>query len=139
MRRLNSVFGAAPELKALTARAEEAMAMQKIWEAVAPPPLNQYSHVGLVHDGELKVYTHSSAVASKLKMQINGLLKKLQNRGVEVTSIRVEVQVASVPRVPAGTAMRISRDTAKKLLKLADQLPADSRLRKSLKQLASRA
>lgn len=137
MRRLNSVFGA-PELKALTARAEKAVAMQKIWEAVAPPPLNKHSHVGLVHDGELKIYTHSSAVAAKLKMQLNGLLKKLQNQGVEVTSIRVEVQVTSVPRVPAGTAMRISREAAKKLLKLADELP-ESRLKKSLKQLANRA
>lgn len=138
MRRLNSVFGAAPELKALAARAEKAIALQKIWEAVAPPPLNKHSHVGLVHDGELKIYTHSSAVAAKLKMQLNGLLKKLQNQGVEVTSIRVEVQVASVPRVPAGTAMRISREAAKKLLKLADELP-ESRLKKSLKQLASRS
>jgi len=137
MRRLNSVFGT-PELKALTARAEKAVALQKIWEAVAPPPLNKHSHVGLVHDGELKIYTHSSAVAAKLKMQLNGLLRKLQNQGVEVTSIRVEVQVASVPRVPAGTAMRISHEAAKKLLKLADELP-DSRLKKSLKQLASRA
>lgn len=138
MRRLNSLFGAAPELKALAARAEKAIALQKIWEAVAPPPLNKHSHVGLVHDGQLKVYTHSSAVASKLKMQHDGLLRKLQNQGVEVTSIRVEVQVVSLPRVPAGTAMRISRETAKKLLKLADELP-ESRLKKSLKQLASRS
>lgn len=138
MRRLNSLFGAAPELKALTARAEKAIALQKIWEAVAPPPLNKHSHVGLVNDGQIKVYTHSSAVAAKLKMQLNGLLKKLQNQGVEVTSIRVEVQVASLPRVPAGVARRISREAAKKLLTLADELP-ESRLKKSLRQLASRS
>lgn len=137
MRRLNTLFGAAPELRTLTARAEKVIALQKIWEAVTPPPLDKHSHVGLLQDGQLTVYTRSSAVAAKLKMQLTGLVKKLQNQGVEVTSIRVEVQVASLPRVPAGTPLRISREAAKSLLKLADALP-DSTLKKSLQRLASR-
>lgn len=137
MRRLNALFGTSPQLKALTTRAEQALALQKIWEAVAPPPLNKHSHVGMVHDGQLKVYTHSSAVAAKLKLLLNGLLKKLQKHGVEVTSIQVEVQVVSLPRVPAGAPRRISREAAKKLNKLADALP-DSPLQRSLRRLASR-
>lgn len=138
MRRLNTVFSTASELKILTARAERVIALQKIWEAVAPPPLDKYSHVGLLQNGQLTVYTRSSAVAAKLKMQMTGLVRKLQNQGMEVTSIRVEVQVASIPRVPAGAPMRISREAARSLLKLADALP-DSALKKSLRRLASRA
>jgi len=67
MRRLNALFGTSPELKALTARAGEILALQKIWEAVTPPPLNQHSHVGPLHGGELTVYTPSGAVAASSK------------------------------------------------------------------------
>ncbi len=138
MRRLNTVFGTTPELKALAARAEKVIALQKVWEEIAPPPLNKHSHVGLLHDGELKVYTRSSAVASKLKMQLTGLVKKLQNQGVEVTAIRVEVQVTTQPRVPVGAPLHVSREAAKSLLRLADALP-ESALKKSLRRLAGRA
>lgn len=37
MRRLNTLFGAAPELQALSARAGEILALQKVWEAISPP------------------------------------------------------------------------------------------------------
>lgn len=137
MRRLNTLFGATSELKTLTVRAGEILALQKIWGVTAPPPLNQHSHVGLLHNGQLTVYTSSNAVAAKLKMQLPGLIKKLQTQGVEVTSIRVEVQVATLPRVPSRAAHHISHNAALSLLKLADSMP-DSPLQKALKRLARR-
>lgn len=137
MRRLNTLFGAAPELKALTTRAGEILALQKIWEAVSPPPLNSHSHVGPLHQGQLTVYTPSGAIAAKLKMQLDGLVRKLQLQGVEVTSIRVEVQVESKPRAPARIQRRLSGNAARSLLDLADKLP-DTPLRKSLQRLAKR-
>ena len=138
MRRLNTLFGATTELKTLTVRAGEILTLQKIWEAIAPHPLNQHSHVGLLRHGQLTVYTSSNAVAAKLKIQLTGLIKKLQSQGVEVTSIRVEVQVATLPRAPSRTANRISHNAALGLLKLADTMP-DSPLQKALKRLARRA
>jgi hypothetical protein len=138
MRRLNTLFGAAPELRTLTARAGEILALQKIWEAVVPPPLNQHSHVGPVHHGQLTVYTSSGAVAAKLKMLQGGLVGKLQAQGVEVTSIRVEVQVESKPRAPARIQRRPSANAARSLLDLAEKLP-DTPLRKALQRLAKKA
>lgn len=137
MRRLNSVFGAAPELKTLAARAGEILALQKIWEAVAPPPLNQYSHVGPLNQGRLTVYTSSSGVASKLKMQLNGLLESLQNQGVKVTSICVEVQVASQPRAKPGVVRALSPNTRRRLRDFAENLP-DSPLRHAVARLAEK-
>lgn len=135
MRRLNTLFGTTPELKALAARAGEILALQKIWEAVSPHPLNSHSHVGPLDQGRLTVYTSSSAVAAKLKMQLNGLVSKLQTQGVQVTSIRVEVQVESKPRAPSRPQRRLSGQAARSLLDLAETLP-DSPLRKALERLA---
>jgi hypothetical protein len=135
MRRLNTLFGAAPELEALTTRAREILALQKIWEAVSPPPLNSHSHVGPLHLGQLTVYTSSGAIAAKLKMQLDGLVRKLQSHGVQVTSIRVEVQVESKPRAPTGVQRRLSGNAARSLLDLAETLP-DTPLRKALQRLA---
>lgn len=137
MRRLNTLFGAAPELKTLTARAGEILALQKIWEAIAPPPLNQHSHVGPLQQGQMTVYTSSSGVAAKLKMQLNGLLEKLQNQGVKVTSIRVEVQVISQPRAKPSVDRRLSENTRHRLRNFADDLP-DSPLRWALSRLAEK-
>lgn len=135
MRRLNSVFGAAPELKALTARAGEILALQKIWEAVVPPPLNQHSHVGLLQQGRLTVYTSSSGVAAKIRNQLTGLLAKLQNQGVKVTAIRVEVQVISLPRSKPRVVCSLSRNTRQTLQDFAGDLP-DSPLRRAVFRLA---
>ncbi len=137
MRRLNSVFGVAPELRALTARAGEILALQKIWEAIVPPPLNQHSHVGPLRQGQLTVYTSSSAVASKLRMQLTGLLEKLQNQGVKVTSIRVEVQVVSLPRAKPCVDRRLSQSARRRLQDFAEDLP-DSQLRWASSRLAEK-
>lgn len=135
MRRLNTLLDATPELKTLAARARQIHALQKIWETVAPSPLNSHSHIGLPQNGHLTVYTSSSAVAAKLNMQTPTLLKKLQKQGVEVTSIRVEVQVTPKIRVPARPARRISPNAAKNVLQLVETLP-DSPLQKALQRLA---
>jgi hypothetical protein len=138
MRRLNTLFGTSPELKALTTRARHILALQAIWEKVTPSPLDKHSYVGPLHHGRLTVYTRSSAVAAKLKMQLNGLLGSLQNHGVEVTSICVEVQVESIPRPLPKAPLRITATASHSLYKLAEELP-DSPLKQALQRLASRA
>ncbi len=137
MRRLNALFGTSPELKALAARAGEILALQKIWEAITPPPLNKHSHVGPLQRGQLTVYTPSGAVAAKLKMQLDGLVHKLQTQGVEVTSIRVEVQVVQEPRARPKLARPLSQNTKRRLRDFSEDLP-DSPLRRAVARLARR-
>ena len=138
MRRLNTLLGYNPELRSLTAQAEKITQLQKIWGSIVPPPFNQNSHTGLVSNGQITVYTSNGAVAAKLKLLAPQLLKKLQKEGLEVTSIRVEVQVKSQPRAPARIPMRVSQRAAQTLLGLAKSLP-DSPLRTALNRLAKRA
>ena len=138
MRRLNTLFSSDVELKILSAQAEKIAYTQKIWGQVAPPPLNQHSHAGLIRDGQITVYTSSSAVAAKLKLLSSQLLLKLQKQGLEVTAICVEVQVKSQPRAPTRIALRITPRAAQNLLELAKTLP-DSPLQSALKNLARRS
>ncbi|HEY7986871.1 MAG TPA: DUF721 domain-containing protein [Methylophilaceae bacterium] len=137
MQRLNTIFGREPSLKGISAQAEKLSATQKIWAAIAPPPFGQQCHTGLVHDGQLTLYTSSGAVAAKLKLLIPNLLKKMQKHGLEVTSIRVEVQVKSQPRARIRERLPLSRNAAKKLLEFAQNLP-DSPLQQALARMAKR-
>ncbi|MFM9913336.1 MAG: DciA family protein [Methylophilaceae bacterium] len=138
MRRLNTLLSSDKELKTLTAKAEKIAFLQKIWESVAPPPFNQHSHAGSIRDGLITLYTSSGAVSAKLKLLTPQLLKKLQKEGVEVTAIRVEVQVKSQARAPARLPLRISPRAAQNLLDLAKRLP-ESSLQNALKKLAERS
>lgn len=138
MRRLQSLFGTTPELKAMALQAEQLARIQKKWAAIAPAPFDQYCRTGFVRDGMLTLYTSSSAVAAKLKLLTPSLLKNLQKEGLEVTSIRVQVQVESKPRAPAARRLHVSQNAARNLLDLAETLP-DSPLQAALKKLAKRA
>ena len=138
MRRLSKLLVATPALQVLSERAGEIQALQKIWEAVTPSPINCHSHVGSLREGQLVVNTSSNAVAAKLKMQLNGLVNKLQTQRVKVTSIRVKVQVESMPLAPSGLRRKPSKKAAETLRIFAETLP-DSRLRKGLERLAKRS
>jgi hypothetical protein len=70
-------------------------------------------------------------------MQLNGLLEKLQNQGVKVTSIRVEVQVASQPRAKPRVVRALSQNTRRRLRDFAENLP-DSPLRHAVARLAEK-
>jgi hypothetical protein len=138
MRRLSTVFGTAPELRALTVRAEEILVLQRIWTSAVPAPLNRLCRVGLLQQGRLTVYTSSGALAAKLNLQKGRLLEKLQKQGVEVTSIHVEVQVETKPRISAGVQRRLSGKAARILADFAQTLP-DSHLRQALQRMTKRA
>lgn len=99
-----------------------------------PPPFNSLCRPGPVNMGQMTVYTSNNAIAAKLKMLIPSLLKKLQKEGVEVTAIRVQVQVESKPRAAIAPRRDISETARRQLGELAEKLP-DSRLKSSLNAL----
>lgn len=138
MQRLNTIFGREPSLKSIRAQAEKLSAIQKIWVATAPRPFDQQCHTGLLLEGQLTLYTSSGAVAAKLKLLTSNLLKKMQKHGLEVTSIRVEVQVKSQPRAHTRIRLPLSRNAAQTLAEFANKLP-DSPLQQALNRLAKRA
>jgi len=137
MRRLGALFKDSSELQSLASQSGKLAGLQQLWLGVVPPPLRPYTCAGGLQHRRITVFADNGAVASKLKLLAPSLLKNLQIKGVEVTSIRVEVQVQSRPRANAGPARHLSRQACATLDELAQKLP-DSALRESLQRLAKR-
>ena len=137
MRRLNALFKENAELVALSGLADSLAVTQKNWNAVVPATLLPYCLAGGIKHRRLTVYADNGAVAAKIKLLLPSLLTKLQNQGVEVTSIRVEVQVKSIPRAISKQPRRISRQAASRLAELADKL-SGSALGEALTRLSRR-
>lgn len=137
MRRLKSLLRDNADLHALANAAVQLNGLQTIWEGIVPPALQPHTRAGGVKHRRFTVYAANGAVAAKLKLLTPSLLKNLQNKGVEVTSIRIEVQVQSQRRTAPRPARTLSGNAAASLTQLADQLP-DSPLRQALQRLAGR-
>lgn len=137
MQRLESLLRSSPELRDLSGQAKDLLQLQKIWEQAVPDALRPFTRAGGFKHRRITVFADNGAVAAKLKLQSASLLKILQNKGLEVTSIRVEVQVQSRRPAQPGIERHISPQASSSLENLADQLP-DSPLRTALRRLAKR-
>jgi len=137
MRRLNALFKENAGIQALASQVNQLASLQKIWSEIAPPALQLHSRVGGITQRRITVFADNGAVAAKLKLLAPTLLKNLQIKGVEVTSIRVEVQVKSVPKRPKKAPRDLSESAAGSLSSLAGKLP-ESPLRTALERLASK-
>ncbi|HYG32228.1 MAG TPA: DciA family protein [Methylophilaceae bacterium] len=138
MRRINSLFNDNAELAALAGRADSLAVSQKFWRAVVPDPLKLFTQAGGIQHKRLTVYADNGAIAAKVKLSLPSLLIKLQKQGLEVTSIRVEVQVKSSPRKLAKQPRSISAQTSSRLRALAQELDG-SALGEALARLARRS
>lgn len=137
MRRIQALFKDNTELQTLISHAGDLTALQTIWGGVVPPPLRKFTQAGGLKHRRITVFADNGAVAAKLKLLAPTLLKNLQIKGVEVTSIRVEVQVQSVPRRIPSPPRHLSRQAASSLSELAESLP-ESPLRSALERLAQK-
>ena len=138
MRRINALFRNNAELAALSGRVDSLAVSQKIWQTVVPDPLKQFTQAGGIKHKRLTVYADNGAIAAKVKLLLPSLLIKLQKQGLEITSIRVEVQVKSSPRKIAKTPRRISPGASSRLRELADELDG-SALGEVLARLSNRS
>lgn len=139
MLRINAFLNNNAELANISKKTQSLSAYQKIWATVAPETLSPYTQAGEMNHKRLTVYASNGAVAAKVKLLLPSLLTKLQKHGLEVTSIRVQVQVQSSPRKPQKPARKLSHAAASELKKLAEKLDSDSSLANTLKKLAARS
>jgi len=137
MRRLRALFKDNTELQTLVSHVGDLTALQTIWGGVVPQPLREFTRAGGLKHRRITVFADNGAVAAKIKLLAPTLLKNLQIKGVEVTSIRVEVQVQSVARRTPKPKLHLSRQAAGSLSKLAESLP-ESPLRSALERLAQK-
>ena len=141
MRRFSALFNDNAELAALSGQAGSLTASQKMWNAIAPDALKKYTQAGTVQHKRLTVYAENGAVAAKVKLLMPSLLIKLQKQGLEVTSIRVVVQVQSNAPKVSKPLRNLSKNAASSLNALAEKLSGEepgSRLGEVIARLSSR-
>jgi hypothetical protein len=139
MRRLNAFFRNNTDLAQLSEKAQQLTACQKLWDAVVPETFKPYTQAGDISHKRLTVYASNGAVAAKVKLLLPSLLTNLQKHGLEVTSIRVQVQVQSSPPKPTKVSRKLSPFAASKIEKLAMQLDDNPALALMLRKLSSRS
>lgn len=132
-----SFLSAAPNLQTLMQEAKKLLALQNAWDEIAPKPLTTASKVGAVHGQTLIVYASNGAVAAKLRQLAPSLLAKFQERAVEVTAIRVDVQVEAPPPARKQKDLALSRNALNNLEELERSL-ATSPLKNALQTLIHR-
>ena len=138
-RKLDSFFiTPASPLNRLALAAQQLNSVSRIWETVAPIGLALFCRVGRLDDGVLTLFADNGAVASKIKQQLPSLLEKLQQRGSEITGIRIEVQVnIASPVTPPTPKSAISKRSLGSLQSLSTGLD-ESPLKEALTNLIKR-
>ncbi len=93
--------------------------------AAALPAMFNSVEILQFQDGELVLATPSSAVAAKLKQQVPKLQAALQQRGWQVTTIRLKVQVGkSIPPVVHTHQLVLPERAVSAFAELGDTLEA---------------
>lgn len=103
--------------------------------AVMPSYLAQTCQVLGVQSGTLSIAVANATVAAKLRQLAPELIDLLQNRGCEVSGIRVKVQVAYPVERPKSAPRKLGNTAQRALQELSLSLE-DSPLKLALKKMA---
>lgn len=135
--RLNSFFAGSPELRELTHRARRLAALQLAYRKATPPTLARASRVIGFEQHTLTVGADNTAIAAKLRQLAPHILQQLQGDGMEVTGIRIKVQV-SYPAPAQAHEGRALRETGRRHLAELAATMDDSPLKRALLRLIRR-
>ena len=126
-------------LRSLTREAQRIAELQQVLLDNAPPALTQRCRVKQLRDGTLTLLAENAAIAAKLKQLAARLLTSYQKQRGQITSIRIEVQVAetSPNLAQKPNTRRLSTETINNLERLAREVD-DASLKAALTRLASR-
>ena len=125
------------ELRSLLAKVRDLSALQHHFTAVAPQYLTQSVQILGLQLGTLSVAVANATVAAKLRQLAPELVVKLQNRGCEVSGIRVKVQVSFDRLQPKPAPHKLSQNAQNALRELSLSL-GDSPLKHALEKMAGK-
>ncbi len=133
--RFGSLLGVSPELRPLVSRAQALSALQRHFANAAPAYLAHSCTVLGLKFGTLTISAANAAAAAKLRQLAPELVVLLQNRGCEVSGIRVKVQVGYTPEPRRQQPRELSRTARNALSDLGDSLN-ESPLKKALQRIS---
>jgi len=132
---LKSLLNGNQDLRALLPKVQALSDLQSHFTAVAPPYLTQSVQILGLQLGTLSVAVGNATVAAKLRQLAPELVVLMQNRGCEVSGIRVKVQVSFDRLQPNPPPHKLSK-TAQNALKELSLSLNDSPLKLALEKLA---
>lgn len=135
VQRFKSLLSGNQELRPLLTKAQALSALHRHFIGVAPPHLAQSSQILGLQSGTLSVAVANAAIAAKLRQLVPELVVMLQNRGCEVSGIRVKVQVSFSRSQPVHPPRKLGKTARDALIELGQTL-GDSPLRLALKKMA---
>ena len=113
-------------------------ALQRQFISVAPPHLAQSTQVLELHLGTLSISVANATVAAKLRQLAPELVVQLQDKGCQISGIRVKVQV-SYDRSRPKPAPRILGKAAQKALHELSSSMNDSPLKHALEKMTHKS
>jgi len=133
---LKTLLNGNQDLLPLLAKARALSALQRHFISVAPPHLAQSSQVQVLglQLGTLSIAVANATVAAKLRQLAPELAVMMQNRGCEVSGIRVKVQVSFDRLQPRPAPHKLSKTAQKALNELSLSLN-ESPLKLALEKL----
>lgn len=130
-----SLLDSNPEFRQLLNKTQALSDMQRHFNCVVPAFFAQSSQVLNLQSGVLSIAVGNATMAAKLRQLAPELTVLLQNRGCEVSGIRVKVQVSFSGKRP-GPAPRKLGETARKTLDEFSLQLEDSPLKLALKRMS---
>ena len=131
---LKTLLNGDQEFRPLLNKAQALTNLQQQFAAVAPPYLAQSSMVLGLQLGTLSIAVANPTVAAKLRQLAPELVVMLQNRGCEVSGIRVKVQVAYTRNPPKLVPRILTRTAQNALSELSENL-GESPLKHALQKM----
>lgn len=135
--RIGTLIHRLPDLQALAPRLRRAAALQAMLSDALPDKLAASTSLAVSESGELLLYADNGAVAAKLRQLTPRVLVFLRQRGIEVTAIRVQVQVSSRHNPLPQKQISLGEAGAKAVVDLAKRLET-SPLKQALERLGRR-
>ena len=126
-----------PTVQSLRKHAEQLLALQSLWERVAPPGIAGSVKVGALDNNNLLLFANNGALAAKIKQQIPHLLTKFHEQGFDLTSISVRVQVNYGTETRMPVSKRTLPNAAIEQIEALENTLEDSPLRQALRKLRS--
>ena len=123
------------ELCAIFSTVQTLTELQRHFSQVVPPHFAQSSQILSLRHGTLSIAMSNGALAAKLRQLAPEIVIGLQNRGCEVSGIRVKVQVSYAPLRPKPTPRLLSSTAQHELTELSNHL-GDTPLGHALEKLA---
>lgn len=142
MRHLERILDNSSELLRLSSQAGLIARACRVYKQFVPAALAGVSAVTNVRCGKMLLRADSGAVAARLRQLAPSLIDRLQKEGIDIRDVIVQTQPgleATETVRPAGPPKAVSARSLEHMEQLAQTLPEDDPLRRSLNQLIARA